>query len=247
LRQIGCLSFNLAMLAVRNFGFRSALLVCLSVSALLAGCGGGDSSPSGASSGSSTGSSAPPSSSGTSAPTITLSGTPSTSVVVGNPYVFQPTASTTGGTATFSATGLPGWASINSSTGEISGTPTASYVGATGAITISASNGSATASLAAFKITVAAAAAGSPTGSATLSWTIPSDNTNGTPATNLAGFHIYYGTTQGALNSVITVSGTSTTKYEISNLSSGTYYFEVAAYNSLGVDGVVSNESSKTI
>jgi hypothetical protein len=144
---------------------------------------------------------------------ITLSGTPPTTVVVGSPYVFQPTSSTTSGTATFSATGLPGWASIDSSTGEISGTPTASYVGTSGAITINASDGSATASLAPFTIKVTAAPAGSTTGSATLSWTIPTDNTNGTPATNLAGFHIYYGTSPGALNSVITVPGTSTTKY----------------------------------
>jgi Putative Ig domain len=236
------------MLAFRNLGFRSAALVCLSVSALLSGCGGGgDSGSASASSGSSTTSTAPPTSTGTSAPVVTLSGTPPTTVVVGNPYAFQPTASVTGGTATFSATGLPGWAGINSSTGEISGTPTASYVGTTGAITISASDGSATASLAPFKINVTAAPAGSTTGSATLSWTIPADNTNGTPATNLAGFHIYYGTTAGSLKSVITVTGTSTTKYEISNLSSGTYYFAVAAYNTMGVDGVVSNESSKTI
>jgi Putative Ig domain len=239
------------MLAFRNLGFRSALLVCLSVSTLLSGCGGGgDSSPgasSGSSTSSSTSSSSPPTSTGTSAPAITLSGTPPTTVVVGSPYVFQPSATTTSGTATFSATGLPGWASLNSSTGEVSGTPTASYVGTTAAITISASDGSATASLAPFKIAVTAAPAGSTTGSATLSWTIPTDNTNGTVATNLAGFHIYYGTTPGALKSVITVSGTETTKYEISNLSAGTYYFEVAAYNSQGVDGVVSNEGSKTI
>ena len=236
------------MLAVRHLGIRSAALMCLSVSVLLSGCGGGDgSSPSSTSSGSSTTSTAPPTSTGTSAPVVKLSGTPPTTVVVGSPYAFQPTASTTSGTASFSATGLPGWASINSSTGEISGTPTASYVGTTGAITISASDGSTTASLAPFKISVTAASAGSPTGSATLSWTIPTDNTNGTPATNLAGFHIYYGTTPGALKSVITVPGTSTTKYEISNLSNGTYYFQVAAYNSTGVDGVLSNESSKTI
>ena len=222
------------------------MLVCLSASALLSGCGGGDSSSPGASAGS-TSSSAPPSSTGTSVPTIKLSGTPPTSVVVGNPYAFQPTASITGGTATFAASGLPGWASFNSTTGEISGTPTASYAGTTAAITISASDGSATASLAPFKIDVTAASTTPTAGSATLSWTIPTDNTNGTPATNLAGFHIYYGTTPGALHSVITVSGTSTTTYEISNLTSGTYYFEVAAYNSSGVDGVVSNEGSKII
>jgi len=65
--------------------------------------------------------------------------------------------------------------------------------------------------------------------------------------TDLAGYHIYYGTTQGALDKVIDVPGAKTTEYEISNLSSGTYYFAVSAYNSLGVDSTDSNEESKTI
>ncbi len=113
-----------------------------------------------------TGSSVPSSAVGTSVPTISLSGTPPTSVVAGSTYVFQPTASTTAGTATFSASGLPSWAGFNSSTGEISGTPTSSNVGITGDITISASDGSATASLPAFKIDVTASAVANAKGSA---------------------------------------------------------------------------------
>ena len=167
---------------------------------------------------------------GTSAPTISLSGAPATTVVAGNAYVFQPTVSVTGGTATFSASGLPSWASFNQNTGEISGTPTSSNVGTTGDIIISASDGGATTSLAPFKVDVLAASAA--TGSATLSWTTPTVNTNGTPATNLAGYHIYYGTNPAALDTVIDVPGAQTTEYEISNLSSGTYYFVVSAYNS---------------
>jgi Putative Ig domain len=227
------------MLTLRSLGFRCALLVCTSVFALLSGCGGmgDDESPTSTPAGAAV---------GTSVPTISLSGTPPTSVVAGNLYVFQPTASTTSGTATFSASGLPSWASINSSTGEISGTPTTSNVGSTGDITISASDGSATASLTPFKVDVTAAAAG--TGSASLSWTIPTLNTNGTPATDLAGYHIYYGTNPNSLDTVIDVPGAKTTEYEISNLTNGTtYYFAVTAYNSLGVDSADSNEGSKTI
>jgi hypothetical protein len=226
------------MFKLRSFAFGSALLVCASVFALLSGCGGmGD--------GESATGSAPSQAVGTAVPAISLSGTPPTSVVAGNLYVFQPTASTTGGTATFSVSGLPSWASLNSSTGEISGTPTSSNVGVTGDIIISASDGSATTSLAPFKIDVTAAGTG--TGSASLSWTAPTSNTNGTPVTNLAGYHIYYGTNPEALNTVIDVPGANTTEYEISNLSSGTYYFAVAAYNSQGVDSADSNVGSKTI
>jgi hypothetical protein len=224
----------------KNFRFSPALLVCASIFALLSGCGGsgGDSPASATSSTGSTGSSAPTA-------TITLSGTPPTSVIAGDQYVFQPTASASAGAPTFSASGLPSWASINSSTGEISGTPTSSNVGMSGDIIVSASDGNVVASMAPFKINVMAAAA--VTGSASLSWTVPTLNTNGTPVTDLAGYHIYYGTAPGALNTMIDVPGANTTQYEISNLSSGTYYFAVAAYNSMGIDSADSNEGSKTI
>jgi hypothetical protein len=230
------------VLAIRKtLETRSALAVfCLSVSALLSGCGGmgDDNSPTGAST-----SAAPGASTGTSVPTIQLSGTPPGTVVAGNAYVFQPTVQTTGGTATLSATGLPSWAIINSSTGEISGTPTGGDVGTTSNIAIVAVDGSATASLPAFTIDVTAPAAGS----ASLSWTAPTQNTDGTPVTDLAGYHIYFGTSVGALNSLIDVPGAATTEYEISNLSSGTYYFIVVAYNSLGFESPASNQASKTI
>ena len=226
------------MFTGRSFAFRAALLICASLAAVLSGCGmGDDNSP--------TGSSAATSATGPAAPTISLSGTPPASVVAGNLYAFQPEASTTGGTVTFSASGLPSWASFNPSTGAISGTPTSGNVGTTGNITISAGDGSATASLAPFTIHVTAAAA--TVGSASLSWTIPTVNTNGTPATNLAGYHIYYGTNQGSLDTVINVPGANTTEYEISNLTKGTYYFVVTAYNSMGIDSADSNEGSKTI
>jgi hypothetical protein len=232
------------MIAIRKtLEIRSSLAIfCLSAAALLCGCGGmgdGNSPTSAASSTSSHGSSTQ-----TAVPLITLSGTPPTSVVAGTAYVFQPTVVTTGGTATFSATGLPGWASIDSNTGEISGTPAGSDVGTTGNIAISAVDGTATASLPAFQINVTAATT---TGSATLSWVAPTLNTDGTPVTNLAGYRIYYGTSAGALSSSIDVPGAATTQYEISNLSSGTYYFVVMAYNSFGLESAASNQSSKTI
>jgi hypothetical protein len=172
-----------------------------------------------------------------------MSGTPPTSVVAGTTYLFQPTVVTTDGTATFSATGLPSWAAINPSTGEISGSPAASDVGTTSTIAVSAVDGSATASLPSFQITVTAAS----TGSATLSWVAPTLNTDGTPVTNLTGYHIYYGTSAGALSSLIDVPGAATTEYEISNLSSGTYYFVVMAYNSMGLESAASNQATKTI
>jgi hypothetical protein len=72
----------------------------------------------------------------------------------------------------------------------------------------------------------AAAATGT---AATLSWTTPTTNTNGTPVTTLTGYHIYYGTSESALTQSIAVSGATTTTYEITGLASGTWYFAVAA------------------
>ena len=84
-----------------------------------------------------------------------ISGTPNTSVMVGNAYTFTPDASDPDSdTLTFSISGQPGWASFDMSTGELSGTPT---VEAThNNIVISATDGQLTSSLPAFTITVTA-------------------------------------------------------------------------------------------
>jgi hypothetical protein len=84
-------------------------------------------------------------------------------------------------------------------------------------------------------------------GSATLSWSVPTENTNGTPLTDLAGYHIYYGTTKGIWTSTITVLDASETSHVVSGLSPGTYYFTVTAFNSEGMDSPDSNIGSKTI
>ena len=85
------------------------------------------------------------------------------------------------------------------------------------------------------------------TGSASLSWTAPTENTDGTPITGLAGYHIYYGTSQDALDTTVTVADATQTSFVISGLTAGTYYFAVAAYNSAGIDSADSNIVSKTI
>src|SRR5687768_3976748 len=144
-------------------GFAASLMVLTAV--LLGGCGGGG----GGGSSDTSNANPPPPSSGTNvAPTI--SGSPASSVVAGQAYSFQPSAADSNGDQlTFSVTNLPGWATFNASTGGISGTPTAAQVGAYSNITVSVSDGTANATLAAFSITVSDVAAGS----ATLSWTPP--------------------------------------------------------------------------
>jgi hypothetical protein len=76
---------------------------------------------------------------------------------------------------------------------------------------------------------------------------VPTENTNGTPVTDLAGYHIYYGTSEGAWTSTITVLEATETSYVVSGLAPGTYYFAVVAFNSAGEDSPESNIASKTI
>jgi Putative Ig domain len=83
----------------------------------------------------------------------TIRGTPPQAATVGASYSFQPTASDPDGQAlTFSISGKPTWATFNSSTGRLSGTPASA--GTQNGIRISVSDGTDDASLPAFTITV---------------------------------------------------------------------------------------------
>ena len=85
------------------------------------------------------------------------------------------------------------------------------------------------------------------TGSATVSWSAPTTNTNGSALTDLAGYHIYYGTSASSLTQVVDVSSASATSYAVPNLASGTWYFEVTSITSAGVESAPSSVVSKTI
>ena len=85
------------------------------------------------------------------------------------------------------------------------------------------------------------------TGNATLAWTAPTTNTNGSALTDLAGYYIYYGNTAGSMTNKVTLSGPATLTYVISNLSSGTWYFGIVAYTNTGLQSSMSNVGSKTI
>lgn len=84
-------------------------------------------------------------------------------------------------------------------------------------------------------------------GSATLTWTAPTQNSNGTALTDLAGYHIYYGTSAGSLSNEVNIPSPSTLTYVVSNLGTGTWYFAIAAYTNTGLEGAMSNVGTKTI
>lgn len=174
-----------------------------------------------------------------------ISGNPPTAVTSGQAYTFTPTASDPDGqTLTFSISGRPNWANFNTTTGRLSGTPSSTQTGIYSSITISVSDGISSVSLPAFSITVAAV----PTaGSATLRWTPPTLNEDGTPIENLSGYRVYYGTNASNLSQVLNIASPAITSAVIENLYAGTWYFALKAYNSANVESSFSNIASKTI
>lgn len=211
---------------------RTSSLAILAVIAL-AGCGGG---------GGEGEKTAAPATGANSAPTI--QGAPSTSVAAGQAYSFQPTASDPDGdTLTFSIANKPAWATFSSSTGKISGTPTAADVATYSNISVTVSDGKVSASTAAFAITVSDIG----TGSATLSWTPPTQNDDGSALTDLAGYEVRYGKDQGNLDRTMPLSNPSLNTVVVDSLTAGTWFFAVRSVNSGGNGSVLSNVASKTI
>ena len=173
-----------------------------------------------------------------------ISGTPSASVAPSAAYNFQPTASDADGDAlTFSIQNAPSWANFNTSTGKLSGTPTVANVATYSGIAIKVSDGKTTASLPVFSIAVVQTA----NGTATLSWVAPTENSDGSALTNLAGYRVYYGTSASALNTMAELSNPSLTTYMVTGLTAGTYYFALKAYTSANVESDLSNIASKLI
>ena len=176
-----------------------------------------------------------------------ISGTPATSVMQGSAYSFTPTASDadSGDTLTFTIVNKPSWAQFNAATGALTGTPSAANVGTTTGIVISVSDGkvSTPTALAAFNIAVVATA----TGAATLTWNPPTTNTDGSALTDLAGYKIYWGTTQGSYPNSVTVNSPGISSYVVTNLVASTYFFVVTSLSASGGESAYSTPASKTI
>lgn len=182
--------------------------------------------------------------------TATITGTPKTAITVGTQYSFTPTASDSdGGTMTFSIQNAPSWATFNTSTGQLSGSPKDTDVGATSNIVITVADGSATASLAAFSITVTGTTGTTTptTGTATVSWVAPTQNSDGSALTNLVGYNVYYGTSANALSQKVWISNPATLQYVVTGLGQGTWYFAVTSVTGAGTESSPSPTVIKTI
>jgi hypothetical protein len=174
----------------------------------------------------------------------TISGAPQTSVNAGSAYAFRPTAADADGdTLTFSITNRPAWASFNTATGQLSGTPASASAGTYSNIVIKVSDGKASVALAPFAISVV----DSQIGAAALTWEPPTTNTDGSTLTNLAGYRIVYGASPKQLTQTIQVASAGMSSYVVENLAPGTYYFALRAYTTKGVESVDSNVVTKVV
>ena len=174
----------------------------------------------------------------------TIAGTPNPQVMQGQQYSFTPTANDPNGdTLLFTITNMPAWATFNSSTGRLRGTPTPAQVGTYADIRISVSDGTTTVNLAAFSVSVVAMA----TGSATLTWNPPTQNTDGSPLSNLAGYRVYWGTSQDDYTSSAILDNPGLSSYVVDQLTPATWFFALTAVNSAGVESTFSNVASKQV
>ncbi|HEV8331382.1 MAG TPA: putative Ig domain-containing protein [Steroidobacteraceae bacterium] len=174
----------------------------------------------------------------------TISGAPTTAVNAGSAYAFRPTAADSDGdTLTFAIANQPAWATFSSATGQLSGTPLSASAGTYANVVISVSDGKTSVALAPFAITVADAS----NGAASLTWTPPTQNTDGTTLTNLAGYRIVYGASAAQLTQTIQVTNAGMSSYVVENLAPGTYYFAIRAYTSSGAESADSNVVAKVV
>lgn len=176
--------------------------------------------------------------------TFSIGGSLPSQILADEFFSFSPIVSNPdGGPLTFSVSNLPSWASINRSTGEITGTPGAGDVGNYSGIEITATGGGDSVKSPAYSLQVVAVAFGS----ATLSWIPPTENTDGSALTDLAGYRVYWGRSPSELNNSVPLNNAGIATYMVEQLTPATWYFSVTAVDADGLESSFSNVASKTI
>jgi hypothetical protein len=246
--QAHCRGFDLSISSLTKAAghparFAVTCLVCC-ISMTLTGCGSGTRFPSVVDR-----ADASPPSSGTGANDApVISGKPHPTAVVNVPYSFRPDVhDPDGDVLVFQVARKPAWATFDPATGELSGTPPADTTGTYADIAIFVSDGELQTALPPFSIEVTNSSATGSTSSASLSWSAPTENEDGSPLTDLAGYRIYYGTSPSDLSKRIDVGNPATTSTVVQTLTPGTWFFAISAYTQTGVESARSQVASKVI
>ena len=77
-----------------------------------------------------------------------------------------------------------------------------------------------------------------------LSWAAPSarEDNSSISLSEIAGYHVFYGKTQGQYTDSISINDGTTTSYTLANLPAGTYYFVVTTLDTEGRESQFSPE-----
>ena len=175
---------------------------------------------------------------------LRISGTPQFVAVMSKVYAFTPSASDSDGNAlSFEIRNKPAWATFDTATGALEGTPQFGDSGSYDNIVISVSDGRASASLPAFSIAVSQDGLGS----VTLEWVPPQANTDGSYAGDLAGYVLYWGKEPGTYDRQMRIDSVGLTAYVLDSLRPATYYFSATAFNAAGIESDFSNEVVRSV
>lgn len=224
---------------------RSAVACLIFITSItLSACGGGSGSPSSIDRAAASPSISAPDAND--APVI--SGKPLPTAAVNVPYTFRPDVhDPDGDVLIFEVARKPSWATFNPATGELSGTPHAGATGTYADIVIFVSDGELKTALPPFTIKVTESSATGSTSSAALAWSAPTQNQDGSPLTNLAGYRVHYGNSASNLSRRITIDDPTATSTVVQTLTPGTWYFAISAYTHVGAESSISNVVSKAI
>lgn len=173
-----------------------------------------------------------------------IAGDPPTAVLHGELYNFEPDSrDADDDVLVFTIANKPDWAQFDETTGRLFGIPTLGHVGVYENVVVGATDSKASISLPAFTITVSQAALGA----VALSWLPPTENSDGSPLVDLAGYKIFYGTRPKAYDHEIHVSAPGVTTFLVEDLPPGTYYFAATSFTSSGIESEYSAETVRTV
>ena len=173
-----------------------------------------------------------------------LSGVPPDHAMQDQVYSFTPESSDPDNDPlVFTITNMPNWATFDTATGKLSGTPSMQHVGTYSNISINVSDGQASTELSPFAIEVLSGA----TGSLTLSWTPPTQSADGSPLTDLAGYRLRWGTQSGDYPNLSEIDNSGTATFVVDGLAPGNYFMVLTAIDMAGNESDPSNEAMGSV
>ena len=85
-------------------------------------------------------------------------------------------------------------------------------------------------------------------GNATVSWTPPTENTDGSVlGADLAGYRVYYGTSSRDYSNSVEIDNPGLSSFVVEGLAETTWYFVMTAVNASGIESSYSEEVSLSV